>query len=277
MLSRIETLKDQMRRSERKVADCVLARPHEVINDSIATLASKADVSEPTVMRFCRTIGCSGFQEFKLKLAQSLVSGVPYVHSGVAPDDGPQELITKIFESAAASLLRTRSQLDPQRVGQAVDLLSHVRRLEIWGHGASGIVALDAQHKFFRLGPPVVAYTDAHIHAMSAALLEPGDAIIAVSHSGRSKELVASTRLARESGAAVIAITAADSPLAQTATVTLSPAVEEDTGSYIPMSSRIVDLAIIDVLAVGVALRRGPELAQRLEKTKRILTEKHLL
>lgn len=276
MLNQIETLKPRMRKSERKVADCVLAQPDTVISDSIAALAARAQVSEPTVIRFCRALGCDGYQDFKLRLAQSLASGVRFVHSVVAPDDAPRQVVAKVFDSAVASLLRTRAQLDTAAIERAIDLLASARKIEFYGHGASGIVALDAQHKFFRLAVPTVAYIDAHVHSMSAAILEPGDVVVAISHSGRSKDLIASVQVARAAGAAVVAIAAAGSPLAELAHATISPAVDEDTSTYIPMSSRIVDLVIVDVLAIGVALRRGPDLLRRLEKTKTTLMEKHL-
>lgn len=276
MLERIAAQKAQLSKSERKVADCVLAQPEAAINDTIAALAARAGVSEPTVIRYCRTLGCEGWQDFKLRLAQSLASGVRYVHSAVRPGDDTAAVLAKVFDGAIASLLHTRQTLDTDALAHATDLLAAARRIEFYGHGASGIVAQDAQHKFFRLGVPVVAYSDAHVHAMSAALLAPGDAAVAISHSGRSRELLASAERVRMAGADLIAVTAAGSPLAALASVAISPPADEDTATYIPMSSRLVDLAIMDVLAIGVALRRGPELAERLELTKRIVLEKHL-
>ncbi|HXH01860.1 MAG TPA: transcriptional regulator HexR [Candidatus Competibacteraceae bacterium] len=276
MLNRIENLKAKLRRSERKVAEWVLARPQAAIQAPIANVAAQAGVSEPTVIRFCRALGCEGFQEFKLKLAQSLAAGVPYVHQEVLDGDRGADLVAKVFDSASAAILRARDRLDPKAVDRAVELLANARSIQCYGHGASGIVAQDAQHKLFRLGVPVVAYSDPHVHSMAAALLEPGDVVIAISHSGRSKDLLHSARLALEAGAAVIAMTAAGSPLAELATVCLDSGVEEDTRTYIPMTSRLADLAIVDVLAVGVALRRGPALRERLEKSKRIITEKYL-
>ncbi len=276
MLNRIQANKAELRRSERKVAELVLAQPQAAINSSIGELARRACVSEPTVIRFCRALGCTGFQDFKLKLAQSLASGVPYVHTDVQPDDSPAELAGKIFDRSIASLLQVRNRLDQAALSQAIDILAAAAKIEFYGHGASGIVALDAQHKFFRLGAPVAAYSDPHTHSMAAAMMRPGDVVVAISHTGRSGDLLVSARLALETGAQVIAVTAADSPLAELATVALCSDTSEDTDTYIPMTSRIVDLAIIDILAVGVALRRGPELVQQLQKTKRIVIEKHL-
>lgn len=276
MLTRIEAIRPELRKSERKVADIVLAQPNRIITTSIAVLADKAGVSEPTVIRFCRAIGCNGFQELKLRLAQSLASGVPYVHSDVSPNDSAAELSAKIFDRSIATLIQVRDHLNTDALQQAIDVLTQATKIEFYGHGASGIVAADAQHKFFRLGVPVIAYSDPHTHSMSAAILQPGNAVVAISHTGRSKDLLTSVRLALDAGAEVIAVTARDSPLAKLARIALFADVSEDTHTYIPMTSRIADLVIMDILAVGVALRRGPELLKKLEKTKRILVEKHL-
>ncbi|MGD8430934.1 MAG: SIS domain-containing protein, partial [Ectothiorhodospiraceae bacterium] len=149
-------------------------------------------------------------------------------------------------------------------------------RIEFYGHGASGVVAMDAQHKFFRLGVPTVAYSDPHVHSMSASILPADAAVVAISHTGRSLDLLDSVELAREAGARVVGITAAGSPLAERCDVALFADVHEDTDIYTPMTSRIAHLAILDVLSVGVALRKGPELLELLERTKNKLRDKRM-
>ncbi|MCP1674886.1 RpiR family carbohydrate utilization transcriptional regulator [Natronocella acetinitrilica] len=276
MLARIKALRSGLRRSEQKVADLVLNRPNAVISAPIATIAEEANVSEPTVIRFCRAIGCAGFQDFKLRLAGSLASGIPYIYSGVNPGDRAEDLSAKIFDRAIATLVQVRNHVNTDALERAITLLANADRIEFYGHGASGIVAQDAQHKFFRLGVPTVAYTDPHIHSMSAAILKPGSAVVAISHTGRSADIVRSAELAREAGADVVAITACGSPLAEVSSVALFADVSEDTDTYTPMTSRIAHLTISDILAVGVALRRGPDLVKQLEKTKRNLAEKRV-
>lgn len=276
MLTRIKALRSELRRSEQKVADLVLGHPTTVVNASIATIAEKAGVSEPTIIRFCRAVGCTGFQDFKLRLAGSLASDIPYISSGVDASDTAENLSAKLFDRAIATLVQARNHLNTEGVERAVDLLAAAPRIEFYGHGASGIVAQDAQHKFFRLGVPTIAYSDAHTHNMSAAILPPDSVVVAISHTGRSAELIRSAELALEAGARVIAITACGSPLANRSTVALYADVNEDTDTYTPMTSRIAHLTICDILAVGVALRRGPELAASLEKTKRNLAEKRI-
>lgn len=276
MLNRIAASRHALRRSERKVADWILAQPHATIAEPIAGLALKAGVSEPTVIRFCRALGCDGYQSFKLRLAQSLAAGIPFIHREVVAGDHGRVLSSKLFNGAIAALIRTRDSLDPDALDQAVTLLAGARSIHCLGHGASGIVAQDAQHKLFRLGVPVVAYTDPHVHCMAAATLAAGDVVLAVSHTGRSKDVINSVRLALEGGARAVGLSAAGSPLARLVTVNLDSAVREDTDTWIPMTSRLADLAIVDVLAVGVALERGPELVGRLERTKRVVADGYL-
>jgi RpiR family carbohydrate utilization transcriptional regulator len=276
MLSQIETVLGELRQSERKVADLILSRPNDVVSLSIADLAKNAGVSQPTVMRFCQALGFGGFKEFKLRMAQSLGAGVPYVHREVRPEDSAANLVAKVFDYSIATLVQVRDQLDANALEKAITLLAHADRIELYGLGNSGIVALDAHHKFFRLGISAVAYADPHIHGMAASILRPGHVVIAISSSGRTRDLLRSIELARDAGAGVIGITASRSPLAKLCSVVLHADVEEDPDVYTPMSSRLAHLAIIDVLAVGVALARGPALIEKLEKTKRVMKEKRV-
>lgn len=276
MLEKIKSLLHELSKSQRKVADLVLAQPNFVAHAPIAQIAEMADVSQPTVIRFCRSLECGGLQDFKLRLTRSLVSGTPYVHSAVETNDTAHDLAAKLFDNTLSSLIRTRNELNAEAIDRSIDILADARKIEFYGLGNSGIIAMDAQHKFFRLGVPCISYSDPHIHGMSAALLRPGDAVVAISNSGRTIDLIRSVDLARESGASVIGITHSNSPLAKRCNVTLYADTPEDPDLYSPMITRIVHLVIIDILAVGVALRRGPGLIDQLEKIKRNLKERRV-
>ena len=276
MLSRIETIRPQLRRSERHVADLVIARPNAAMSLSIASMAEQAGVSQPTVIRFCRAVGCNGYKDFKLRLAQSLASGVPYVHADVRLDDPTSELVAKIFNRTIATLMRVRTQIDAHALQRAIEVLASATKIEFYGLGNSGIVAEDAQHKFFRLGVHTVAYADPHVHGMAATMLGSGDVVVAISNTGRTIDLLRSVELAKDAGADVVGVTHSASPLAKLCTVALYVDVAEDPDVYSPMTSRIAHLAIIDTLAVGVALKRGPALAAQLERAKRSLRDKRV-
>ncbi len=276
LLAQIEAARERLSKAEQRVADYVLGHADEIMNLSIAALAGIVGVSQPTVARFCLGLGFTGFKEFKLRLVQSLAGGVPFVHRDVGAGDPASALVAKVLDRAIAALMRVRNELDAAALDQAIALLANARTIEFYGAGNSGIIAADAQHKFFRLGVPTVAYSDAHIHGMAATLLQPGDVVVAISNTGRTRDLLRSVESALQAGARVVAITASGSPLAKLSTVALCADVEEDPDVYSPMTSRIAHLAIIDVLAVGVALSRGPGLLAKLEKAKQSLRERRV-
>ncbi|SME93857.1 transcriptional regulator HexR [Pseudogulbenkiania subflava] len=274
MLERIRNQLGSLSAAERKVADLVLEQPYTMMQAAVADIAASAGVSQPTVIRFCRSMGCTGLPDFKLKLAGSLVTGVPYVHSSVRPEDPTSEIAAKVFDNTVSALIKCRNDVNPVAVNTALDLLANANRIEFYGLGNSGIIAADAQHKFFRFGIPTVAYADTHTQIMAASVLGEGDVLVAISNSGRTVELLDAVEVALHAGAKVVAITASGSPLAKQATVTLVADAPEDTETYSPMISRIVHLVLIDILAVGVALRRGPGVIDQLEKTKLSLRPK---
>ncbi len=274
ILARIEFMLPRMRNSEAQVAKSILAQPNSVIRLSIGAMAALSGVSQPTVARFCTAIGCAGYKDFKLKLIQTLATGIPFIHSDVTPMDSTAEVAAKIFDRHVAMLLQTRNQIDPQTLNQAIEALVKANRIEFYGLGNSGIAAMDAQHKFLQLGVPTAAYSDSHVHNIAATTLDAKSVVVAISWSGRTLDLLQSVELALERGAKVVAITAPGSPLAGIASVVLAADAGEDPDIYAPMTSRILHLALIDVLAVGVALARGPDLLDNLVHAKRILVAK---
>ena len=267
MLSEIETAIKTMTRAEKKVARVVLASPYRILRKSIGLLAGEAGVSEPSVIRFCRALNCKGFQDFKLQLAQDLATGAHFSETSLSSDETAPDLIAKVIDSGISSLIKVRDSLPPDAVQTAVELLAGADRIEIYGLGGSGIVAQDAQHKFFRLGVPVIAYSDPSVHSVSASLLGPGCVIVAISQGGATQDIIASAELGLAAGAKVVAITAADSPLARLASVCLPMNSLEDEDFYAPIKSRMAHLAIVDVLAVGVALSRGPDFQMAIQRS----------
>ena len=248
-----------------------MADPNACIRSSIAALARMADVSEPTVNRFCRSLDCSGFPDFKLQVAQGLAHGTPYVSSNVDLDDSVSEFSSKIFEMTMSSLEDAKNNLDTEAVDKAIMALAQAKKIEFYGLGASASVAIDAQHKFFRLNVPCVAYTDIMMQRMSAASLHRGDVVFAISYTGRTKATIESAKIAKESGATVIGLTKEGSPLSEYCSIVLGAETIEDTEVYTPTVSRLVHLVIVDILATGVTLRRGPEFMDHLRKVKSTL------
>ena len=269
MLSKISEQLDSLSAAERKVAEAALAEPKWFVHAAVAEIALRAGVSQPTVIRFCRTLGYKGLPEFKLALSASISqSGLPYVHAELNIDDDMGTVMEKVLGNTAAALLGARRSLKESELENAVSWLASARRIEFYGVGNSGIVAQDAQHKFFRFGISAVAYSDAHIQLMAAAVLAPQDVLVAVSNSGSSIEILDAAGIAKKNGARLIAITHPDSPLAHIADCVLATAVQEDANLYTPMVSRLLQLAVVDILAIGLALRLGETASLHLEKGK---------
>ncbi|CAN7196673.1 MurR/RpiR family transcriptional regulator [Caballeronia sp. dw_19] len=278
LLSQVEAMREQLRPSERKLADYVIDAPREVLDLAMTDFAKRAGVSQPTIARFCQALGFSGFREFKIRLAQSIASDVPApaVFRDVRADEPAAGVAAKVLDRTIGALLQVRNSLSSDSVAAAINLLAEARRIEFYGAGGSGIAALDIQHKFFRLGVPSVAYSDPHTYTTSAALLGAGDVVVAVSNTGRTRDILDAVKSALQGGAKVIAITHGSSPLARLASVGLFANVDEDTDIFSPMTSRVSHLAIGDILAVGVALARGPEFAERLADAKGVLDRRRV-
>lgn len=274
LIRRITENQASLRKSEAKVANYVLANASEVIKMRIVDLASKSEVSEPTVIRFCKAIGFDGFQSFKLQLAQQLGLGSVFTQFAVEDNDTVADLINKVFDTTVGSLITAREEINSEVLEQAITIISNARRVEFYGFGASGSVAADAQHKFFRLQLSSAAYTDPHIQRMSAISLGPEDVVVAISQSGETQALLQSVALAREAGANVIGLAPHNTSLSRVCNLAIYVNMEEDLKSFTPVSSRIAHLVVIDVLATGVARHRKPLLKEhlkRLEKSQKAL------
>ncbi|VDZ99742.1 DNA-binding transcriptional regulator HexR [Salmonella enterica subsp. enterica] len=189
MLEKVQSQLEHLSKSERKVADVILAAPGRSIHLSIAMLAQEANVSEPTVNRFCRSMNTRGFPDFKLHLAQSLANGTPYVNRNVDEDDSVEAYTGKIFESAMASLDHVRQSLDKSAVNRAVDLLTQAKKIAFFGLGSSAAVAHDAMNKFFRFNVPVIYSDDIVLQRMSCMNCNDDDVVVLISHTGRTKSL----------------------------------------------------------------------------------------
>jgi len=282
MLDRIRASIPALPPAEQRVAKLVLLDPRSFASLPVGELAERSHVSKPTVVRFCRSVGYDGLADFKLKLAGSVNEGVPFVHRSVDEDDKPADIIVKVIDNAVAALLKYRNDAASHAFERAISALAEAgregRRIEFYGVGNSGIVAQDAQHKFFRLGVTTVANSDGHVQVMSATMLKPGDCAVIISNSGRSRDLLDAAEIARKKGATTILITASGSPLAQTAQgngqILLAVDHPEDYDRYSPMVSRLLHLMVIDILTTAVALRLPQDLRPMLQEIKRNLRAK---
>ena len=278
MLDRIKASLPSLAPAEQRVGKLVLADPRAFANLPVTELADRAHVSKPTVVRFCRSMGYDGLSDFKLKLAGSVSEGVPFIHRSVDADDKTSDVAVKVIDNTVAAFLKYRNDASSFALEHAAQALADThktgRRIEFYGVGNSGIVAQDAQHKFFRLGLNTIAYSDGHMQVMSASMLQPGDCAVIISNSGRTRDLMDACDIARKRGATTIVITASGSPLAGIGHIHLTADHPEGYDKYSPMVSRLLHLLIIDILATTVALRIGEELQPMLRDMKNNLRSK---
>ena len=266
LLSSINVTFDSLNKSEKKVAGAILDDPEAATRSSIAILAKKAGVSEPSVNRFCKRFETAGFPDFKLKLAQCLVSGVKFVNSNVQLNDNVFKYTPKIFDNAIHDLVAIKNQIDSSIIEKVVDQLLKARRIFFFGLGTSGAVARDAENKFFRFDLPVSFHVDVLTMRMLSAAAKPGDLFFMISHTGRTKAIIDATDDARGNGAIVVGLTTPGSMLAKKSDLAIEVLVSENTEEYMAMTSRIVHLVILDVLATGFILSKGPEFLNHMEK-----------
>ena len=283
MLDRIKASIPALPPAEQRVAKLLLTDPRAFATLPVVELAERSHVSKPTVVRFCRSVGYDGLADFKRKLAGSVNEGVPFVHRSVDEDDKTADIVVKVIDNAVSALLKYRNDAASHAFERAIAALTETgksgKRIEFYGVGNSGIVAQDAQHKFFRLGVNAAAVSDGHVQVMSATMLAPGDCAVIISNSGRSRDLVDVAEIARRKGATLIVVTASGSPLAQMAQgganqILLAVDHPEDYDRYSPMVSRLLHLMVIDILTTAVALRLPGELRPMLQEIKKNLRAK---
>jgi RpiR family carbohydrate utilization transcriptional regulator len=266
MLDRVQACLPSLAPAEQRVAKLCLADPRAFTMLPVAQLADRAHVSKPTVVRFCRSVGYNGLSDFKQKLAGTVNEGVPFIHRSVDTDDKTADVLVKVIDNTVAAFLKYRNEASSNQIDKAVAALVAAfqtgRQVQFFGVGNSGVVAQDAQHKFFRLGLHSIAYSDGHMQVMSASILQKGDCVLIISNSGRTRDLMDACDIARKNGATTIVITASGSPLASAGHIHLSADHPEGFDRYSPMVSRLLHLLVIDVLATTVALRIGSTVVQ---------------
>ena len=283
LLDRVRASIPALPPAEQRVAKLLLADPRSFATLPVAELAERSHVSKPTVVRFCRSVGYDGLTDFKRKLAGSVNEGVPFVHRAVDEDDKSSDIVVKVIDNAVSALLKYRNDAADHAFERAIIALAEAgrsgKRIEFYGVGNSGIVAQDAQHKFFRLGVNATWVSDSHVQVMAATMLHEGDCAVIVSNSGRSQDLLDVAEIVRRKGATLIVITTSGSPLAQmgqggVSQILLAVDHPEDYDRYSPMVSRLLHLVVIDILTTAVALRLPGELRTTLQEIKRNLKAK---
>jgi RpiR family transcriptional regulator, carbohydrate utilization regulator len=253
----VEALMPRLAPAERKVAAYVVQHPEDAIRLSVTEVADRSGASEATVVRLCKKAGFQGFQDLKIRLLRELVPPIRAIHEEVGIDDGVSTVVQKVFSSSVAALQETGRALDQVALERAAALLDGADQVALFGVGNSGLVALDAADRLLRLGLRVLAETEGHHQAVRATLLGPADVVIAISHSGATRDVIAAVEIARRQGARVIVVShQLRSPLASLSDVVLTSAAQETAFRTEAMAARLAMLTMLDTLFVLVSLRR---------------------
>ena len=261
----------RLSKSDKKLAEIIQKDPRGIIHLPIAKLARRADVSEPTVNRFCHKIGCNGYPDFKVKLAQEVSRNGELYIDNMDRSDSTMVVMEKIMSSITSSVKSISTSTNPRSIDKAADLIANCKTVYFFGMGASGPVALDAQHKFFRFGMSVAAHTDYINQRMICSMASEEDVAVFISYTGRTSALIESAKIAKDSNVPIIGLTRDGTPLANHCNVVLNAVTAEDTDMFTPMTSRIIHLAIIDMLATTTLLKLGDKVEKQIRSIRKNL------
>jgi DNA-binding MurR/RpiR family transcriptional regulator len=259
--------------AEQRVARLVLADPADAARRTITDLATSAETSEATVIRFCRSVGMEGYPQLRIRLAAEAARRVEPPDARVVGGDIPPgadfaQIIATIAFNDARAVEETAEQLDPAICEQVVDAINSAGRIDIYGAGASGFVASDFQQKLHRIGRTAFCWPDVHTALTSAALLGKGDLAVGISHTGTTSDVVEVLEQARARGATTVALTNFPrSPITEVADFVLTTAARETTYRSGATASRLAQLTVVDCLFVGVAARNRTRARRALEVT----------
>lgn len=270
-LVRIREALDRLNPSERKVAECILTDPKQVIEWSVAQLAESSGASQAAIVRLCKSLGLKGFPDLKLKIAGDLQETISDSHGyqEIRPHDSIETIIQNVSANNIQSIRDTVKILDPEMVSKAVEALERAERIFFFGMGASNLIALDAQHKFLRINKTCLSFADPHVQLVTAVTMTPRDVAVGISYSGQTREVIATMKAAQEQGATTISITKYGTTALHTYShIPLCISSTENEIRSGAMGSRITQLNVIDILYLGVASRSYEQSVQYLDKSR---------
>lgn len=269
----IKLLYNEMGKAEKQIADWIFENPGKIISLSIVELAEQCKCSEATIVRFSKRLGLSGYQELKISLASE--SGGSAVSTHITAEDSAFEIYEKVCNDIYCSLEKTKKSLKADSLAKAAQALCSANKIVTFGLGNSASVALDASHKLLRAGLNAVAYSDNHMQMIAASHLSENDVVIAVSHSGSSKDIIEALQIAKSHGATTIAITnSGKSPILRHADIVLATSADETQYNILALNSRIAQLAIIDALYFYIVYNRSAEALESIKETEHSLLSK---
>lgn len=272
-----EALEHTIKPSEIDAANYILKHPEEVIGLSVKELSEKSGSSQAAIIRLCKNIGISGYQELKVRIAGDLQTGelLNYDFQEITSTKNIAALIDSVSQNNIHSIAETLKILNYQQVELAIDAIHRANRIDIYGAAASQIIAQDAQQKFLRINKPCHVYEDAHLQLTSSVNLSEDDVAIGISYSGETNHILSAIRNASKADATTIGITGyGDNPLSEMVDINLSISSSESNRiRSAAMGSRISQLNIIDILYTGVASKSMETSVHYLNKTGEALQQ----
>lgn len=271
-LLNIKSIYSDLGKAEKKIADFLVENPQKILPYSITEVAEKCGCSEATIVRFSRKLGCSGYQQLKILIAQeeSLKSNV----EDVCRSDSAIDIFEKVTNDIYSSLQKTKNALNKEHLQACCKAILNANKIYVFGLGNSAPIALDCAHKFLRVGLPAFSCSDNHLQSIISSHTKPGDVIIGISHSGSSKDIVNSLKCAKDCGATTIAITNyGKSPIDKVCDYILHTVSDEVNHTILGLNSRIAQLAIIDTL-YSYILCHSKTAKNCIKKTEKALEDK---
>ena len=257
MILKMKTLYPSLSKAEQRVVDYICKDPGKIIHLSVAGLAEECGSSEATVIRCCRSLGLQGYQDLKVTLAQDIVTPLESINEEIKPNDTAKVITDKVFQSTMHTLQFTHDTLQIESIEKAADCIMNAKSILIVGLGNSHAISLDLEHKLLRLGLPADTYLDSHFQTIKATFLTKEDCLIAISHSGSTKDIVDCARIAKAQGATVISFSnIGKSPLTEYADIQLFTASNETKYRIEAIDSRIAQMAIIDCIYTIIAMKK---------------------
>lgn len=269
----LEGLYPSLHRVEKKIAGYVLANAEAVSTMSVQQLARTLGVAESSIVRFSKSVGCSGYSEFKLMLVKCAPQEMRTIFEELSPEDDVTSITQKVFSRNINTLERALQMLDYDKLGQAVDWLDTAKRIVFFGLGASASIAEDFYIRLMRIGMDAQAVTDAHLSQIAAGMLDSRSVALGITHTGRTREVIDALATARRHGAKTIAITGfPKTPVEQTVDLCL----ELYSPEQLFVSPRVAQVSLIDSLYVGIALRRKASALSYVEQMETVLQDLRL-
>ena len=248
-LSLIKTKLDTFTKSERKIAEYILKNHNDILDATITELAEKINTSDASIARFCKTLGCKGYQDFKIRLAKEILPKYKQLNVSIEKNDTPEILCQKIFNCEIATLHENLEIVNVDTLKEAAEHIKSSDHVEIFGSGGSFIIGQDIKHKFLKIGIRCSVISDIDMQSMSASLLKKGDVVIGISHSGGTKSIFHCLDIAKKNGAFIILLTAtAKSPMSRLADIVIPVISKETLFKSESNAARIAELVIMDVI-----------------------------